>query len=724
MAASRLWRQRVAALMLMFTSSSDAVRVCHLPDIDASFGEWQLPHGCVAIDLSFRAIGPEGTARLANVLARRPIRGLNLTWSAIGLEGAGALVRGIESCRSLTTLDLSGNWLADAGTLSIVTALSRFGALRHLFLRWNGISGNGAAVIAGSLAKLQRLETLDLGGNWLLDDGVAHVSTAFVRHAALEELRLDFTGAGPLSMLSIAAALRQSGTLHRLDLSGNHIDDQGIEHLTAGLRNNTSLKTLRLRLNEYVGDSGAAVLARAMHQLPQLKQLDLGGNRLSDTGVSQLLDALEQSSTLAELSLDDNSPRRSAGHAVLPGISQSLLHRLNRLQAARSTPSNTSPPEDGVVMQSRQPTASDTDEYWGLVYPVTRGRTMRYPTRPLSFFYSSAPRSLVSEGCEQHAWSKCRLDAYFEQGKTPPRITMSTSFSPFRLPPGACMRSLFEWDAVSTTAWEASYAYAKGVPDQGWVEVAHTREQTGGAWLYLATGSGIFWNCGRSLRARNKVAAAVLLLQQRHKLTRSDALRVLARGIEQGDSGMCGGQHCAAFMNIFVANRTDRNDNCYGRCRPEVPLHTWLERAAFGNGAQEWQVDHMSASSVFDHGLYRWAKQLKYDSVQLTMQPQVWCGLGWTTELLDLRVRPHRILDVLPNLGLRDPHAVETGGEPCVVRNDNISRKAFQICVYCEGTFMERNARCIADASRGRPKFTIYSQYPRHRFDACVRASR
>eukprot|EP00966_Prymnesium_polylepis_P096784 2242237-Prymnesium_polylepis.1 len=79
----------------------------------------------------------------------------------------------------------------------------------------------------------------------------------------------------------------------------------------------------------------------------------------------------------------------------------------------------------------------------------------------------------------------------------------------------------------------------------------------------------------------------------------------------------------------------------------------------------------MSASSVFDHGLYRWAKLLKFDSVQLTMQPQVWCGLGWTTELLDLRVRPHRIVDVLPHLGVRDPHAVTTVGEPCVVRSDN-----------------------------------------------------
>jgi len=44
--------------------------------------------------------------------------------------------------------------------------------------------------------------------------------------------------------------------------------------------------------------------------------------------------------------------------------------------------------------------------------------------------------------------------------------------------------------------------------------VSHTREQNGGAWVYLTAGSGIFWNAGKSLRARNKVDAALQLLQQ------------------------------------------------------------------------------------------------------------------------------------------------------------------------------------------------------------------
>ena len=90
--------------------------------------------------------------------------------------------------------------------------------------------------------------------------------------------------------------------------------------------------------------------------------------------------------------------------------------------------------------------------------------------------------------------------------------------------------------------------------------------------------------------------------------------------------------------------------------------------------------------------------------------------LGGGAELLDLRVRRHRPFDLLPHLALRDPSG--TGSMPCVVRADNASRRAFQLCVYCEGSLMERAARCLADASAGKElrRFTIYS--------ACARGKR
>lgn len=249
--------------------------------------------------------------------------------------------------------------------------------------------------------------------------------------------------------------------------------------------------------------------------------------------------------------------------------------------------------------------------------------------------------------------------------------------------------------------------------------------------MYRARGSGIFWNCGVSLRARNKVDAAIRLTEQSAaQLPQAKPgkrpVEILADAIERNDANACDEDHCKTFMSMFRSNRTDRNDNCYGRCSSaEAPLATWLERVAAGAEPSRWQWDHMSASSVFDQVIWQWAKKLGYDSVQLTMQPQVWCGLTWTTEVLDLRVRRHRPLDLLPNLALRDPLSSPTAkeGAPCLVRPDNSSRRTFHLCMYCEGTLMERAARCLSDASAGKAlrRFTIYSQYSRHRLEACNR---
>ena len=43
--------------------------------------------------------------------------------------------------------------------------------------------------------------------------------------------------------------------------------------------------------------------------------------------------------------------------------------------------------------------------------------------------------------------------------------------------------------------------------------------------MYVTQGSGIFWNCGTSLRARNKVAAALQLTEQLAPLFSRDKVR-------------------------------------------------------------------------------------------------------------------------------------------------------------------------------------------------------
>jgi len=738
-----------------------STRICNAADIGLQMG-MLLPfktveehgktlnlEGCAQLDLSYTPIGIEGALALSHALKisttwRKNLTHLNLTYSAIGWGHMHLLSQLLET-RQLRSLDLSGNWLGDESIVRIFRLMRKAKFLQVLRLRWNGITERYAAKIATASRSCKSLFELDLGGNWLKSTGATRLSRGLNGHQSLRRLRIDHNSIDSEGFKDVAKALRNNTILQYMDAAGNEIDDVGAKELARVLASPSSgLRRVSLRLNERITDVGARSIAGAIRELGLrgknlgITHLDLGGNRISNAGASALAEAAAANSAILEMRIGDNSPERRLGWAYTR-LNGSVTRPLQALLAERASkhggrPAHSARHEEGSERNQHR----RQREYWRLVYPLTANEMPPTAVANRQLVYKAAPHSLLGTSCEQQPWRICRLDAYFKYGRTPPKIAHGSTFAPFRLPPGTCMRSLFSWrEGMTRTAWEANYPFAAGAPDNSWSEIAHTRDQSGGAWMYLTKGSGIFWNCGTSLRARNKVAAALQLTEQLAPLLSRDKVRgtaaeTLAHAIASNDPSACDDDHCTIFMEMLASNRTDRNDNCFGKCRlAEAPLATWLKRAGDGADLAHWEWDHMAASSVFDQVIWQWAKRVGYDSVQLTMQPQVWCGLTWTTEVLDLRVRRHRPHDLIKHLSLRDPLAPAAAtaivekdrSAKCIVRQDNTSWRAFNLMMYCEGNLMERSARCLSDAATGKAlrKFTIYSQYSHHRFDACTK---
>ena len=743
-----------------------------------------------SLDLSGNWIGDEFAGRISRMMRKTlHLRVLRLRWNSFTDGGARMIAQALPFSPHLCELDLGGNWLRSAGAGLIARRLQRHPGLQRVRLDHNGIDSLGMRALAQALAGNNSiLQSLDVGGNEIDDAGVQELARLLSVPSALARVSLRLnervTDAGAAML---AAAISSNTRLTHLDLGGNRIGNAGAAALSWAVSSNPGIRELKLDDNSperRLGWAYARLDASIIRPLRATLAARRDGANMSNASArgARLPLELAQPHRLKNKNLprqprqpvNASAPRRPK-NKKLPRqpVSASARPRPRKVIRIRST----SPSErnggwwnriksvvrgvlwpvdssstgrrlsaawklggrSGGGLRSASIRSNDLQRqlaYWRLVYPLATSETQNALVSggalPNILVYKTAPRSLLGRSCEQQPWRVCRLDAYFGRGREPPKIHHGVLFAPFRMPPGTCMRNLFGWNApTSRREWEGSYPYAAGVQDHRWVEVAHTRDQSGGAWMYLAIGSGIFWNCGTSLRARNKVDAAIRLTEKIAPTlpgwkNGTRAVDALAHAIESNDAKACDADHCTIFMQMLRSNRTDRNDNCYGQCSLAVaPLATWLERVAAGAEPSRWQWDHMSASSVFDQVIWQWAKRLGYDSVQLTMQPQVWCGLTWTTELLDLRVRRHRPLDLLPNLALRDPLAPadDNRGAPCVVRSDNSSRRTFHLCMYCEGTLMERAARCLTDASAGKPlrRFTIYSQYSRHRIDACSR---
>ncbi|KAK1785697.1 hypothetical protein P4O66_019046, partial [Electrophorus voltai] len=94
----------------------------------------------------------------------------------------------------------------------------------------------------------------------------------------------------------------ESSCLRELDLSGNKLGDSGVKLLSAGLENpQCKLKTLWLKYCD-VTDEGCATLASALTSNPShLIKLDLSGNKLRNSGVLKLFAGLVKSQCTLEI---------------------------------------------------------------------------------------------------------------------------------------------------------------------------------------------------------------------------------------------------------------------------------------------------------------------------------------------------------------------------------------------------------------------------------------
>lgn len=172
------------------------------------------------------------------------VTNLEIVSSGLTVFDCNSMAPHLSQLQNLRTLSLDHNNICD-GALSIFKSLMPNQELAHvpprglqkLSIRFCGITPKAESAIAQFVKLSPELTSLNLQGNHLSDAGIRSLGDAITCTSSLQTLNLALNGirdnmaSSQSSLTKLCLAMQQNNSISELDLTGNYFGNQGLEKI-------------------------------------------------------------------------------------------------------------------------------------------------------------------------------------------------------------------------------------------------------------------------------------------------------------------------------------------------------------------------------------------------------------------------------------------------------------------------------------------------------------
>ncbi|XP_066524703.1 leucine-rich repeat-containing protein 34 isoform X3 [Hoplias malabaricus] len=209
---------------------------------------------------------------------------------------------------TVSALDLRYNCISDDGARYLADLIQENMVLQSLDLMGNNIEVEGAERIAKSLHQNVTLKRLRMTGNKIGNRGAMHFASMMQNNTALEELDMSDCDLGTQSLIAFAIVLNTNKNVRSINISRPllfSLQEETTVHMAQMLAVNQTLKELHMG-KQGMTDSGVERLCEGLMSNHTLRYLDLRCNRITRDGAKSLAEVLKQNNTLEILDLSSN----------------------------------------------------------------------------------------------------------------------------------------------------------------------------------------------------------------------------------------------------------------------------------------------------------------------------------------------------------------------------------------------------------------------------------